>query len=141
MELEQTHDRTDGVPTIKLAASLKAPSLPLGDHSSITHKWQRVILVLEMSAPTANSTIFVGKKPVMNYVVACLTLLQNGTPEITLKARGKAISTAVDAAQILTKRFVPNVSVKSIGISTEQVQNAESGATSDVSSMEIHLSK
>ncbi len=94
-----------------------------------------------MSAPTGNSIIFVGKKPAMNYVVACLTLLQNGTPEITLKARGKAISTAVDAAQILTKRFVPYISVKSIGISTEQVQNAESGGTSDVSSMEIHLSK
>ena len=88
-----------------------------------------------------SNTIFVGKKPAMNYVVACLTLLQDGTTEITLKARGKAISTAVDAAQILTKRYVPYVSVKRIDIGTERVQNAETGDTSTVSSMEIHLSK
>jgi DNA-binding protein len=90
---------------------------------------------------STTGTIFVGKKPVMNYVLACLTLLQNGTGDITLKARGRAISKAVDAAQILTKRFVPNVTVKSVDIATEQVKNLESGAMSNVSSMEIHLSK
>jgi DNA-binding protein len=94
-----------------------------------------------MSAPAGDNTIFVGKKPAMTYVVACLNVLQNGATDITLKARGRAISTAVDAAQILTKRFLPNVTVKSIAISTEQVQNTESGETSSVSSMEIHLSK
>jgi DNA-binding protein len=94
-----------------------------------------------MSAPTNNNTIFVGKKPVMNYVVACLTLFGDGASEVTLKARGKAISTAVDAVHILTKSFIPNVTVKSIDIGTERVQNAESGESSTVSSMEIHLSK
>ncbi|MDA4136155.1 MAG: DNA-binding protein Alba [Thaumarchaeota archaeon] len=88
-----------------------------------------------------NNTIFVGKKPVMNYVIACLTLFQNGNGDITLKARGHAISKAVDAAQMITKRFVPGVTVTSVDIATEQVKNLESGATSDVSSMEIHLSK
>lgn len=77
----------------------------------------------------------------MNYVLACLTLFQNGTVDITLKARGHAISKAVDAAQIITKKFVPGVTVKSVDIATEQVKNMESGVTSDVSSMEIHLSK
>ena len=85
--------------------------------------------------------IFVGKKPVMSYVLACLTLFQNGTGDITLKARGRAISKAVDAAQIITKRFVPGSKVKSVDIATEQVKNIESGALSNVSSMEIHLSK
>lgn len=85
--------------------------------------------------------IFVGKKPVMSYVMACLTLFQDGTGDITLKARGRAISKAVDAAQIITKRFVPSVTVKSVDLATEQVRNEESGATSNVSSMEIHLSK
>jgi archaea-specific DNA-binding protein len=94
-----------------------------------------------MSGEGQNNTIFVGKKPVMNYVLACLTMFQNGTPDITLKARGRAISKAVDAAQILTKKFVPDVTVKSVDIGTEQVKNIESGAMSNVSSMEIHLSK
>jgi archaea-specific DNA-binding protein len=88
-----------------------------------------------------NTTIFVGKKPVMNYVLACLTMFQNGSPDITLKARGRAISKAVDAAQILTKRFVPDVIVKSIDINTEMVKSIESGTMNNVSSMVIHLSK
>ena len=77
----------------------------------------------------------------MNYVLACLTLFQNGTADITLKARGRAISKAVDAAQILTKRFVPDVTVKSIDINTEMVKSIESGAMNNVSSMVIRLSK
>jgi archaea-specific DNA-binding protein len=60
---------------------------------------------------------------------------------VTLKARGRAISTAVDAAQILTKRFLPNVQVKGIEISTEQVKSTESDAMNNVSSMAIHLAK
>lgn len=94
-----------------------------------------------MSSERENHTIFVGKKPTMSYVLACLTLFQNGTGDITLKARGRAISKAVDAAQIITKRFVPGVTVKSVDIATEQVKNLESGVMSNVSSMEIHLSK
>lgn len=62
-----------------------------------------------MSASKESNTIFVGKKPVMNYAPACLTLLQNGTSDITVKARGRAISKAVDAAQILTKRFASDI--------------------------------
>ncbi len=88
-----------------------------------------------------DNTIFVGNKPVMNYVLACLTLLQNGTNEVNLKARGRAISKAVDAAEIVTRRFAPDVSVKRIEIGTEQVGNSESGEISNVSSMEIRLSR
>jgi len=94
-----------------------------------------------MSEQRNGNIVFVGKKPVMSYVLACLTLLQNGTVDITLKARGRAISKAVDAAQILTKKFVPDVMVKSIELSTELVKSIDSGTSSDVTSMEIHLSK
>ena len=87
------------------------------------------------------NTVFVGNKPVMNYVLACLTLFQNGATDVSLKARGRAISRAVDAAQILSNRFVPYVSVKKIDIGTELVRRTESGETSNVSSMEIHLSR
>jgi len=87
------------------------------------------------------NTVFVGNKPVMNYVLACLTLFQNGTTEVSLKARGRAISRAVDAAEILSNRYAPDVSVKKIDINTEQVRDREAGGTTNVSSMEIHLSK
>jgi len=85
--------------------------------------------------------VLIGKKPVMNYVLACLTLLQNGSSSITLKARGRAISRAVDTAQILMKRFATEVKVKTIAIDTEQVKNIETGTMSNVSSILIEIGK
>lgn len=91
--------------------------------------------------PREPNTIFVGKKPVMNYVLACLTLIQNGSEGVTVKARGKAISRAVDVAQILTKRFATDIKVKSISINTEQVESSVSGGMNNVSSIEIKLQR
>jgi archaea-specific DNA-binding protein len=88
----------------------------------------------------ANETVFVGNKPVMNYVLACLTLFQNGTKEISIKARGRAISRAVDVAEILSNRYMPDVTVKKIRIDTEEVKDAQSSRMTNVSSMEIRLS-
>jgi DNA-binding protein len=112
------------------------------DEWSITVKY-RAALVGPRNSMSAgrDSTVFVGKKPVMNYVLACLTLFQNGTEEVSLKARGRAISTAVDTAQILTNKFVPDASVKEVAIDTEQVTSLDSGEVSNVSSIEIRLSR
>ena len=40
-------------------------------------------------------------------------MLRNGTDNMTIKARGRAIPTAVDVSQILTRRFANDISVKS----------------------------
>lgn len=85
--------------------------------------------------------IYIGKKPTMNYVLACLTLMQNGNASVSVKARGKAISKAVDVAQILTKRFATDITVKKIVIDTEQVKSLESGGMNNVSSIEIMLGR
>ncbi len=48
-----------------------------------------------------SDVIFVGNKPPMSYVLAIITSLSAGNlKEITLKARGQAITTAVDVAEI-----------------------------------------
>ncbi len=91
--------------------------------------------------PREPNTVYVGKKPTMNYVLACLTQIQNGSNSVTVKARGKAISRAVDVAQILTKRFATDIVVKSIAINTEQVMSTVTGGMSNVSSIEIHLQR
>jgi len=88
-----------------------------------------------------NTTIFIGKKPVMNYVLACLTTIQSGTDVLTIKARGKAISKAVNVAQITLNRFVSDITVRNISIGTEQIQTDESPDTISVSSIEIQLGK
>lgn len=89
-----------------------------------------------MSTP---NTVLIGKKPVMNYVLACLTLLQNGPDDVHIKARGRSISTAVDTAEIVRKRFATDVKVKDIKIETEQLKDMETGAMRNVSSIEITL--
>jgi len=87
----------------------------------------------------AGNVVFIGIKPVMNYVLAVITQVNQGVGDVTLKARGKAISRAVDVAEITRSRFLQNSVVKSISIGTEIMQG-ESGAT-NVSTIEIVLGK
>ncbi|MEM4686302.1 MAG: DNA-binding protein Alba, partial [Zestosphaera sp.] len=83
----------------------------------------------------------VGKKPVMNYVLATLTLLNQGVPEIVVKARGRAIGKAVDTVEIVRNRFLPDkVVIKDIRIGSQVVTSAE-GRQSRVSTIEIIISK
>ncbi|HEC89137.1 MAG TPA: DNA-binding protein Alba [Thermoplasmatales archaeon] len=85
------------------------------------------------------NVIFVGNKPPMSYVLAVVTeFKKEDTNEVVIKARGRAISRAVDTAEIARKRFVTDVEVKDIKIGTENITN-ETGATHNVSSIEIHL--
>jgi DNA-binding protein len=91
--------------------------------------------------PREPNTIYVGKKPTMNYVLACLTQINNGSNTVTVKARGRAISRAVDVAQVLTKRFATDIKVQTISINTEQVKSTLTGEMNNVSSIEIKLSR
>ena len=91
--------------------------------------------------PRDPNTIYVGKKRVMNYVLACMTVLQSGSDTVSIKARGRSISTAVDVSQILTRRFTQGITVKSISIATEQVPNRETNELNNVSSIEIEMGK
>ena len=83
------------------------------------------------------NTVFVGNKPVMNYVLAVVTQFNNGAETVAIKARGKAISRAVDTAEISLNRFLEGVTKKDIVISTEMI-DTDSGKT-NVSSIEIVL--
>ena len=83
------------------------------------------------------NTVFVGNKPVMNYVLAVVTQFNNGAETVAIKARGKAISRAVDTAEISLNRFLDGVTKKDIIISTEMI-DTDSGKT-NVSSIEIVL--
>jgi DNA-binding protein len=86
------------------------------------------------------NVIYVGNKPPMSYVLAVVTQFNSGSTEVVIKARGRAISRAVDAAEITRNKFVTDAKVKDIRIGTEAITNEE-GRTSNVSSIEISLSK
>jgi archaea-specific DNA-binding protein len=87
--------------------------------------------------------VFVGNKMPMDYVLAIITgLSANDAKEITLKARGKAITTAVDAAEITRNRFLKNLRISKIGIGTEEMPPREGETRARmVSIIEITLAK
>lgn len=69
--------------------------------------------------PMPRDVILVGKKPIMSYAMAALMQLTE-SGEITIKARGRAISAAVDVAEVVSKRFLSgSAAVKSVIIGTE----------------------
>jgi DNA-binding protein len=89
-----------------------------------------------------SNSVLIGRKPVMNYVLACITLFHGDAPEVNIKARGKAISRAVDVAEVVRRRFLPDVKVKTIDIGTDHIASFEEGGTpSNVSTIEIILTK
>lgn len=82
--------------------------------------------------------VLVGQKPVMNYVVACLTSFNSGAKKVVVKARGRAISRAVDTAELLRRAFLKDVDVEKIEIGTQEM-NRPDRPRSNVSTMEIVL--
>jgi len=88
--------------------------------------------------PLGHNIVYIGRqKPVMNYVLAALTCLNN-YPNVILKARGAAISLAVDVAEITVHRFGSGVRVADVKIDTEQMVSQEGGSR-NVSTIEIEL--
>ncbi|RLF68828.1 MAG: DNA-binding protein Alba [Thermoplasmata archaeon] len=89
----------------------------------------------------SDNIVFIGRKPPMNYVLAVVTQFNTGTNRVTIKARGRAISKAVDVAEIVRNRFISDLTVDSISIGTERVEDEEREDGINVSWIEIGLSK
>lgn len=84
--------------------------------------------------------IFIGKKPVMNYVLASMIQFSAGVREIVIKARGRSISNAVTVAEILRRRlYEGNLDIKSVKIGSELVGEGENARY--VSTIEIILAR
>lgn len=82
----------------------------------------------------------IGKKPVMNYVVACVTLFNSGNPEVMIRARGQAIEKAVDTVQLLRRSFLKDLILKRITIGSEDITRLD-GTRGNISTIEITLEK
>ena len=90
-----------------------------------------------MSQP---NLVRIGKKPVMNYVTACVTLFNSGNGEVMVRARGQAIETAIDTVQMLRHSFLKNVLIKSVNVGSEEVTRFD-GTRGNISTIEITLSQ
>ena len=84
--------------------------------------------------------VYIGSKPVMNYCLAVLTSLKDEGSSVALKARGRAISTAVDVAEVTKNRFMQNLTIENVEIGTEELESNE-GRMRNVSTITIVLKK
>jgi len=85
-------------------------------------------------------TIYVGTKPIMTYVSATLTQLST-RQTVTIKARGKRITQAVDVSQMIIKRMDSvGYVISDVRISSDSL-TSQDGKLRNVSTMEIDLSK
>lgn len=87
-----------------------------------------------------SNVVYIGRKPVMAYCLAVMTALKAEDNEVIIMARGRAISKAVDVAEVVRNQFVSDLMVKDISIGTEQLEN-EDGSPRNVSKISIQLAK
>jgi DNA-binding protein len=88
-----------------------------------------------------DNNVFIGRKPSMNYVLAVVTQFNTGAEIVTVKARGRAISKAVDVAEIVRNRFLNDVMVEQIQIGTEKVEDEDREEGINVSWIELILKR
>ena len=90
-----------------------------------------------MSEP---NLVRIGKKPIMNYVTACVTLFNSGNGEVMVRARGQAIEKATDTVQMLRRGFLKSVFIRKINLGSEDVIRFD-GTRGNISILEIILSQ
>src|SRR2546427_11406089 len=92
---------------------------------------------LDSGSPMVDpGVVYIGKKPTMNYVLAVVTHFNGGSREVVVRARGRSMSRAVDVAESVRGRFIPDAEVREGRVATEKV-SAEGGRATNVGSVEI----
>jgi len=87
-----------------------------------------------------SNTILIGQKPLMSYATAIVMQVNSGSNELSVKARGRVISKAVDVVEVVRRRFFDGkLEIKDVAIGTEQL--GEEGRMRNVSTIEIRLTK
>ncbi len=108
----------------------------MSEHSAIPGE----IVSTRPRTPIPPDTILIGKKPVMAYATAVMMHFHSGAKVLTIKARGRAISTAVDVIEVVRRRFFGGkLAVTDVTIGTEIL--GEAGDTRNVSTIEIKVQK
>jgi DNA-binding protein len=99
---------------------------------------------LESPEPDTKSSerdvVFVGTKPIMTYVSATLTQLSTQNT-VTIKARGRRITQAVDVSQMIVKRMdTVGYVISDVRISSDSL-TSQDGKNRNVSTIEIDITK
>ena len=110
-----------------------------GGEQRLTEKTERAPSTPSRSNIPMN-TILIGQKPLMAYATAVVMQINSGSKELSVKARGRVISKAVDVVEVCRRRFFDGkLEIKGVNIGTEVL--GEEGQTRNVSTIEIKLAK
>lgn len=82
--------------------------------------------------------VYIGSKPILNYVTALVTAFQR-QPSVNVLARGRAISSAVDVVEVCKRSFLKSIRVEDISIGTEKM--GDDGDLRNVSTIKIKMMK
>ncbi len=95
-----------------------------------------------MTPEKTDNSFFIGEKPLMNYVTAAVMhFTSKNAPEITLKARGRFMNTAIDVSQVITSRFLKDQArINDVRLGSEEFTNKE-GRQVRVSTIEINIKR
>ena len=94
----------------------------------------------EEGSTRERNVIFVGTKPIITYVTATVTQLAS-QPTVTIKARGKRITQAVDVSQMIVKRMdTVGYNVSDVRIASDSL-TSQDGKQRNVSTIEIDVTK
>ena len=66
------------------------------------------------------NVIKIGRKEVWAYVTACITSFNSGSKELTIRARGQAITRAIDVVNSLQRSFLKKIDVVGVEISSDE---------------------
>jgi len=89
---------------------------------------------------SVENIVYIGSKPLVNYCLAIITSLNEKGGSVVVKARGRAISTAVDVVEVTRSRFLKDLTVEDIEIGTEELESTD-GRMRNVSTITIILKK
>jgi DNA-binding protein len=123
-----------------------ATTLPVHFHHGGEQRLtEKPVAPVTQRAPSTRSnipmnTVLIGQKPMMAYATAIVMQINSGSKELSVKARGRVISKAVDVVEVCRRRFFDgNLEIKGVNIGTEVL--GEEGQTRNVSTIEIKLAK
>ncbi len=89
-----------------------------------------------MDENTKSNLVIMGGKPIMKYVVACLTLFNDGNETVRIRARGRHINQAVDTVHLIRRVFIKDLVIRKTRISTDDLIR-DDGNPAKVSVIEI----
>ena len=137
---QQSEQISEPEPTPEVSEPTIDPEQTVQETPEPEPQTETSVSTTEEVEPKERNVIFVGTKPIMTYVTATLTQLST-QPTVTIKARGKRITQAVDVSQMIVKRMnTVGYKVNDVRIASDSL-TSQDGKRRNVSTIEIDITQ